>query len=455
MGHADDGFTARIELAKLADSSIDAQYYLVDDDVSGRLFLGQLLAAADRGVRVRLLIDDIDLEGRDTLLAGLDAHPHFDLRVFNPFSREGSRGVQFLSRFEEVSHRMHNKSFTVDNLVTIVGGRNIGDQYFSADPEIGFLDLDLMAVGSPVPAVSEQFDLYWNSSLAYPATVLLPGVSPDERQGALDALRKAALQAAQTPFAIASGQSEFARRVQDGAIPFRWGKAEVAYDAPGKLTPQEEDDAFLLSDTAWQYLEQVESEFILFAAYFVPGPEQMAWFRQLRDRGVRVRVLTNSLASTDVAAVHAGYARYRPELLRIGVELYELNRRWVRREGRPFWLGSGLSKASLHEKAFVIDRHQGFVGSMNFDPRSFAINTEIGIFFDAPSEAASMADWFDRHIERLAFRLELREEHGEERIRWHYQADGEARWFDTEPHTTLGQRMGVGLLGILPFEELL
>ena len=251
MGHADDGFTARMQLVELADHSIDAQYYLVDDDVSGRLFLGRLLAAADRGVRVRLLMDDIDLEGHDALLAGLDAHPHFDLRVFNPFSREGSRGGQFLSRFEEVSHRMHNKSFTVDNLVTIVGGRNIGDQYFSADPKLGFLDLDLMAIGSPVAAVSAQFDLYWNSSLAYPATVLLPGVSADARQGALTALREAALRAAQTPFAMASGKSELARRIQDGNIRFRWGTAEVAYDAPGKLTPQEEDDAFLLADKAW------------------------------------------------------------------------------------------------------------------------------------------------------------------------------------------------------------
>ena len=450
-----DAFVARAVLARFAERSIDVQYYLYHDDLVGRLFTAQLLKAADRGVRVRLLVDDMDLEGRDLGAATLDAHPNIEVRIFNPFSRKAGRAFQFITRMGSVTRRMHNKSFTVDNQVTILGGRNIGNEYFEADPDLAFADLDVMGIGPVAQKVSASFDQYWNSASAYPATVLRgkpPTAEEIERLGReLEAFVR---QQHHSAYLQALENSSLARRLRAHDVAFYWGKADVIYDQPEKIQHGFDKTEYHLSPKLIPYLKKIEKELVIFSPYFVPGKEGTAFLSDLARRGVRVRILTNSLASNDVGIVHSGYAKYRKALLRAGVELFEMNKKLTAEERKEKKGPGGSSKASLHAKSFVFDRRQVFVGSLNLDPRAWVHNTEIGVIFDQPQIAAAMSDWFDRNVETVAFRLELvAPEKGPEKILWHGQVDGEKKTFDVDPYAGFWQRLGVGFLGLLPIES--
>ncbi|MBT8438567.1 MAG: phospholipase D family protein [Gammaproteobacteria bacterium] len=450
-----DAFVARALLAHYAERSIDLQYYLYHRDLVGRLLMNKLIQAADRGVRVRLLIDDMDLGGRDDSLLALHSHPNIEMRVFNPFDRKIGRMSQFVTGFGSVTRRMHNKSFTVDNQVTIVGGRNIGNEYFDADPTLEFSDLDVMAIGNVVQDVSYSFDLYWNSELAYPVTTIIENRLAEEETDQLYQKLQAYIEEHRdNPYLTALRGSDLANTIRQKNVVYQWGKADVVYDLPEKISSDRDATELHLMTQLAPYFHAVEKELIIYSPYFVPGKEGVEFFQSLTDRGVRVRILTNSLASNDVSVVHAGYAKYRKALLRAGVELYEKNKKLTRTQRKEKKGVGSSSKASLHAKSFVLDREKVFIGSLNLDPRSFYENSEIGVVISSAETAASMAEEFEQTVKEGAFRLELvSDDEYNEYILWHGYENGVKVTFEYDPYTSIWRRMGVGFMRIMPIES--
>ena len=451
-----DAFVARAVLAEMAERSIDTQYYMIHNDVVGNLFIANLYKAAERGVRVRLLIDDIDQEDRDSGFAILDAHPKIEVRIFNPFGRNTGRSGQYITGFGKQTRRAHNKSFTVDSQATILGGRNIGDEYFNADPEMSFVDMDVVGIGPVAREVALSFDLYWNSELSYPITALIEALPTEEEA----AQRKKQF----FEYVAQLHDSEYMQHLRDADLTnivdehsekYSWGVSVVVADDPAKLTHDTSVTEYRLIEQLKPYLENVESELVIYSPYFVPGKAGVAFLQALRDKGVRVRILTNALSSTDVSAVHAGYSKYRKDLLRMGVELYELNKNLNAEEREKMKVGGVTgSMASLHAKVFVLDRKQVFIGSLNLDPRSLVQNTEIGVVFDSVEIAERMSDDFDRKIDEAAFRLELEPvDKGIEQIIWHGIVDGRQQTLYKEPYTGFWKRFGVGFMRIFPIES--
>jgi len=450
-----DAFVARAALAHVAEKSIDAQYYLFHNDLTGKLFMDQLLKAADRGVRVRLLVDDMGQEGKDLGAAALDSHPNIEVRLFNPFSRKTGRILQLITRMGSVTRRMHNKSFTVDNQVTILGGRNIGDEYFEAKPDLAFADLDVMAIGPVVSRVSGSFDQYWNNELAYPASTIaerLPTAAESEQS--LQVFNEFIAKQIDSPYLQALKNSDLTARIREDRIHYYWGTAEVVYDQPEKISHERSKTEYHLSTQLNPYFEAIDKELLLFSPYFVPGKEGTAFLTGLAEQGVRVRILTNSLSSTDVGLVHSGYVKYREKLLRGGVELYELNKKLTRKQRKEKKGQEGSSKASLHTKSFVFDREKVFIGSLNLDPRSVTENTEIGVVLTSTEMAVEMSTWFDENIEQVAFRLELKKgKSGSGKVLWHGFENGKPRTFSVDPYTSLWRRLSVGFMSLLPIES--
>ena len=439
-----------------AEHSIDAQYYLLNNDLVGNLFLDLLLDAADRGVRVRLLVDDMTLDDdRDIGAAQIDAHPNIEVRVFNPFGRNLPRWLQYLSRFGDVTRRMHNKSFTVDNSVTVIGGRNIGDEYFDADPNLLFGDLEVLAVGPVVEEVSSVFDLYWNSDISYPVSSLVthkpnPSAVADARR----LLQAFVRRHQESAYPRALHENPLIGVIQDWHFEFEWGGATVLFDHPDKIKAARDQDHLKLTTQLDTHSEQIDTELYIISPYFVPGREGVEMLLELRQRGVRVRVLTNSLASTDVSVVHAGYSRYRRFLLRGGVELYELDESLSRQQRRERKGPHRSARGSLHAKSFIIDRSEVFIGSMNFDPRSIVENTEIGMLIRSPKMADEISRWFDLIAERSAFRPAL--EHGwgnTEVLVWYRTTDGEVTRLTSEPNAGLWRRFSNIILQLFPLES--
>ena len=454
LGNGLDAFVARAVLAHGADRSIDVQYYLYHSDLVARLFTDQLLKAADRGVRVRLLVDDMDLEGRDLNVAAMDSHPNVEVRIFNPFSRKTGRTIQFVTRMGSVTRRMHNKSFTVDNQVTILGGRNMGNEYFDADPDLAFSDLDVLCIGPVAQEVSTAFDLYWNSELAYPVSVLIDKPpTPEEIKQMRQELNEYIAKQVDSDYLKALRNSNLANTIRQKNVRYRWGEAVVFYDQPEKILHDFDKTEYHLAPKLAPYFEGVQEELIIFSPYFVPGKKGTAFLTQLSQRGVRVRILTNSLSSNDVGVVHAGYAKYRKNLLRGGVELYEMNKKLTRKQRKEKKGKGGSSKASLHAKSFVFDRKKVFIGSLNLDPRAVIHNTEIGVVMESTEIATGMSDWFDQHIEEVSFRLELKKKNGTEKLLWHGLVDGKQQTFDVDPYTGFWRRFGIGFMSLLPIES--
>lgn len=457
LGNGRDAFVARALLAEQAERSIDVQYYMFHQDTVGNLLIKFLLDAADRGVRVRLLIDDMYGEqGQDVWLA-LDSHPSMEVRLFNPFIRGRSKNLQFVTRLKDVNYRMHSKTYTVDNQATIVGGRNIGSEYFDADPDLAFTDLDALAVGPVVPVVSSEYDEYWNSEYAYPVTTLVGSPAAPDALEELRSKKTEFLQQQSTSAYIkALDDSDLANGLRAKTVQFFWAPSKIIHDSSEKKAHDADWQGELLISQLAPYIKAVTKEFILVSPYFVPGDAAAAEFCKLAENGARVAILTNSLASNDVAAVHAGYSKYRKQLLRCGVELYELNEQIRREEQRMFrWL-PGLSKSSLHAKTMGMDREIMFVGSFNFDQRSLHINNEIGILFEEPEIARNSAEKFDANIGKVAFRLELvTDNNGRESIRWHGIQNGQQVVLDSEPYVGFWTKASVEILKLLPIDSYL
>ena len=448
LADARDAFAARMLLARAAERSLDAQYYIWENDLSGRLLFEALHEAAERGVRVRLLLDDHNTPGLDPMLAALDAHPNIEVRLFNPFRVRWPRWIGYLVDFRRLNRRMHNKSITADREATILGGRNVGDEYFGAEEEgVTFVDLDVLAVGRVVREVAEDFDRYWESAAVRPARQVLGRARAPWR------VQPRGPEA--TDYVEAVRRSPFVRDLLEGRLDLDWAEAHLVSDDPGKVLRRHSDGSALLPGRLRSLLGEPRWRVQLVSAYFVPAAEGTRSLAELARQGVEVRVLTNAFEATDVAPVHAGYAKRRRALLAAGVALYEL-RRLSPGRGRPGLAGSsgsGASSASsLHAKIFSVDERRVFIGSFNFDPRSARLNTEMGLVIDSPALAQRIEDRFETGIPERSYEARLSEAG---RVYWVERRDGCEVRHDTEPGTSLLQRGVVRLLGLLPIEWLL
>ena len=448
-----DAFATRALLAAAAEKSLDVQYYIWHGDAVGYLLFEALWRAAERGVRVRLLLDDNNTSGLDPTLAALDAHPNIEVRLYNPFVQRTGRVFGYLTDFRRLNRRMHNKSFTADNQVTVIGGRNIGGEYFGVGSEVVFADLDVAVVGTAVGEVSRQFDLYWNSPSAYPASSVVDASAT----GGADSLMLRFAAARSDPEAAAYLEAMRAtpvvRDILDRKLSFEWATAKLVHDSPAKTLDTSDRADHLLFPALVQAMGRPARTLDLVSPYFVPGEEGAASLAALARGGVKVRILTNSLAASDVVAVHAGYAKRRRDLLRAGVRLYEL-RPTATEELPSTRNGVGSSSSSgLHAKTFAVDGARIFVGSFNFDLRSLLLNTELGLAIDSPALAVAMADAFDRTVPRAAYEVVLAPDGRS--LQWiERTAAGEKR-YDTEPEANWLRRTGVGVMSLLPIEWLL
>ncbi|GGD38815.1 putative cardiolipin synthase [Pseudoxanthomonas indica] len=443
-----DAFAIRALTAQAAGRSLDLQYYLWHDDFTGQLLDRELLRAADRGVRVRLLLDDMNGHGKDSFLAAMDTHPNIEVRLFNPTrNRAGvlGRGVEMLLRGFSLNRRMHNKAWIADGRVAVVGGRNVGDEYFDAATDTNFLDLDVALLGPAVQQTEAIFDAFWNSQAAIPLGALVK-VEPDALVELRTEVEKSVASRRADPYLARLAQSPSVRSMVAGEAPLYWlDHAQVVSDPPAKLAGEGQEQWLMFK--LFPAMSAAKRELRIISPYYVPGDRGVQWAAQLRARGVKVGVLTNSLAATDVMAVHSGYAPYRVPLLRAGVELHELMPQGQQDGGSLF----GSSGASLHTKAFAVDGETGFIGSFNLDPRSINLNTEMGILFkDKQATAQLLARYREKSGPEQSYRLALLDDGS---LRWHEDAHVPPRVWEHEPGVGLWRRSAVKVLEWLPLES--
>jgi putative cardiolipin synthase len=491
LDSVETAFTSRLALIDGAQRSLDLQYYAIHADSSTEILLQHLRDAARRGVRVRVLMDDFNIVGTDAQVLRLAFEPNVQMRLFNPLpgSRDSLIGrlIGSVKDIGRIQKRMHNKLFLADNALGIAGGRNLGDAYFGADDKSNFVDLDVLAFGRVVRDMSASFDRYWNDELAYPVQALM------SRED-LEALRKKLDIAPQDdPSRSTPPQAPAALPVGAGASPtilpsvtttavfsaeqpmdlqritLTWAPAVLMVDKPGKIGPgdDEVDAGDTVVDGLLTLMQQARQELLIISPYFVPGDEMMKVFAQLRAKGTRVRVLTNSLASNDAPAAHAGYARYRKDLLAMGVELYEMRAeqpgsasgfgstpgfggRSVAGSG-PGGSKSGTSRASLHSKAVVIDRRLSIIGSMNLDLRSQLKNSEVALVIRSTGIAGEAARLIESSFARSAYRLEL----AQGKLHWRAPPGAAFKDATSEPEAGTKLRLLVDVLGPFAPDEML
>lgn len=503
-----EAYATLLTLADRAERTLDLQYFIIESDNAVRELMRHVLAAAERGVRVRMLVDDLHSDGRDVAFLRFSSHKNIDVRLFNPFpGGRMSNVTRYLSgaaEFRRVNRRMHNKAFIADNALAVTGGRNLGAEYFTQDKNTNFVDLDVLAAGPAVRQLSAAFDAYWNSEFAYPVQALAPEPSdahpPEQKDGnypppvTLPNRPAAPLQRIDVPtvpieMGSASGPQESARRITDpeqrrlrdqtdlasttpvDPLPLRpaprdwfladqiarrrlnleWAAAQVIVDRPAKVSGENvEPGDERLAQTLMHLVGQAQREVILISPYFVPGKRGVEVAKGLHGRGVSLRVLTNSLAATDAPIVHVGYAKYRGALIDGDVELYELR---PTLGDRPKVVGAFRSaEASLHVKSVIVDRSTLFVGSMNIDPRSIALNTETGLVIRSPVLAQAVARLFDQSVGSSAYRVS-KADNGQ--LRWTTQENGKEVVIHHEPDVGLGRRVWIQMLAPFTPEELL
>ncbi|MFN3817854.1 phospholipase D family protein [Blastomonas sp.] len=452
-------YVARVKLIRAADVSLDVQYYIWREDVAGLLLLEELREAADRGVRVRLLLDDNGIAKLDDELAALETHPNIEVRLFNPFVIRKPKIAGYLLDCFRLNRRMHNKSLTADNQMTIIGGRNIGDEYFGPGDQPEFADLDVLAIGAIVPEMAADFGRYWTSASAYPAPLILPRAGPGA-QAEVARKTRALIETSSLARNYAAAvendtrAGSYADPLTHDDIDYEWVPVTMLSDDPAKALGKEPRDPAPLGAIG-AIMRETRQQLGLVSAYFVPAKSGAAMFESLSAQGASVDVLTNALSSTDVAVVHAGYARYRKRLLRAGVRLWEMKGDAPRHPStRSGVLGSlpRSSRSSLHAKTFTIDGRKLFVGSFNFDPRSMHLNTELGFLMDSPVLAERLQHLFNEPLRHRAYEVQL-------------TPQGKLLWIDAtpdgtvhhhhDPGATLLRRAQVVLWSMLPIEWLL
>jgi putative cardiolipin synthase len=443
-----DAFGARLALMAAAEASIDAQYFLMKPDNAGLVFGGKLLEAAGRGVRVRLLLDDIFTTVDDVDLAMLDNHPNIEVRIFNPISRKGVYAFNYVGHFSLANRRMHNKAFIVDNQIAVVGGRNIAAEYYQLETTGEFLDFDMVAAGPIVREVSTEFDTYWNHELAVPMAALYQEKDQAKMEESRATLLQEMSEAGDTIYADAIN-TELMKQFFAHTLPPYIAEATLLTDKPEKLLVEVSDDQQILVNALRDAMDSAEQEIYIFTPYFIPRKRGIEFIQQLRARGIRIVILTNSLATNNHTSVHSAYATYRKDLLRAGVELWE-----ARADAAKITDPDGnttLESLTLHTKGILIDRKRIFVGSLNLDPRSIDINTEMGLLIESPEMGAQLADSSSENIAAIAYQLKLDDNN---KISWHATIDGEDVVETKEPQTTAWRRFSAWFLKIAPEKQL-
>ncbi len=445
----DDGLSAlaaRIWLINSAERSLDLQYFILKGDATGQLVAAKLLAAADRGVRVRFLLDDIMTKGLDDGLIALNTHPNIEVRIFNPLTRQSFKFWSMVVDFGRANRRMHNKSLTADSQLTIVGGRNLGDEYFDLHEGSLFIDMDLIAAGPVAREVSDVFDMFWNSDKAVPMEAFDKG----KNKFNLEQLREFLDGSADSRAAYeAAFKSQLVADLLDDRVHFVAAPYQVLTDRPDKLdNPIAEEHQILVTELG-RAAYVATSELIIVSPYFIPRDSGMIMLRDLVTRGIRVIVVTNSLAANNHVPVHSAYSKYRKPLLEAGVEIYEL-----RVDAAALQTDDAEEDSpptTLHAKAVIVDQKWLFVGSLNIDPRSIEINTEMGLVLESPILATEFRDSVMVDIELYAYKVSLNDK-GD--LEWIAQGKDGREVFSKEPQTSFGRRFGAGFYRILPEGQL-
>lgn len=443
-----EALAVRLGGAARAERTIDVMYYLFNSDLTGLLLIDAMLKAADRGVRVRLLLDDVLTRGYDRGLMALDTHPNIEIRMFNPWARRYMRSLNMMLDFGRLNRRMHNKAFIVDNQAAVIGGRNIGNEYFAADENVNFGDLDVLALGPIVDEISDMFDIYWNHELAVPVPAIIK-LSADPRREIGEMRQRIAdalVVVEETRYA--GVMNDLLAYVQLNADDYLWAPYQFIYDSPDKAIRKKAGEAQSILTPMRKVLLAAEKEIIVVSPYFVPLDTTIKSFGDMRERGVETIVITNSLASNNHTAVHSGYAPSRKPLLAQGVRLYEV---------RPDIQVMGVEKSgiarsggTLHTKAFIVDRKKVFIGTFNWDPRSAYINTEMGVVIDEPRMASAFAESIFAQLPTRTYRLELSDKG---KIRWYTEVDGKEVEYAREPETSGWKRFKVKLFRLLPLKK--
>ncbi len=455
----------RLQLVRRAERSLDVQYYQIENDATGRYFLRTLRDAAQRGVRVRVLIDDLYTTGEDELLLAFASHENIELRLFNPFAAGrghlSTRVLWSLFDLERLNRRMHNKLMLADGVMAVAGGRNIGDRYFRRGSEENFIDLDTFATGPIVRRLADLFDRYWNSRHAFPVAALAASQrSRGELQERFDELTSplAAPAPSPPPPNDALGYGPLREELEAGRLGLIWAPAQAFADRPERVVGETASyggvpllDVEGVRYNVREQMRRARSEVALAAPYMIPGAAGMEVLAAMRERGVSTTVVTNSLSATDEPLVHTGYRRYRLGMLALGVELYELSSNRARRSVRLGILGSDVGR--MHLKTAVMDREILYVGSMNFDPRSDLHNTELGLIVSSPQMAHEVLKLIDLLKQQGCYRLRFDPATGT--IEWVNQEAGSAEVLHEEPDSTVWQRALLNLLAPLVPESLL
>ena len=442
-----DALGIRLRLAEKAEKSIDLQYFLMKNDTAGAVMANALLKAADRGVRIRFLLDDVFTSVPDDSFLLINKHPNIEIRIFNPVSRSGIYVFNYIGQFSQANRRMHNKSFTVDHSISVVGGRNIADEYFQLKENAVFVDFDVLAVGPIAAEISESFDQYWNHSLAVPIEQFIKDKKSEdlgtiradiaeELDGIYDTVYRKAL------------NSQLLKDLIADRKPLYIGPARVLSDDPDKLINAIDEAHMKLAQDLGKILEAAEKEIIFISPYYVPGESGVQFVRGLVAKGVRVVILTNSLASTNHVPVHSAYTRYRLDVIRAGVELYEMRANAARElsgnEDDPDAL-------TLHTKAILIDHRYMFIGSLNLDPRSIEINAEMGLLIDSEPMARDYTKNGDERMSTLTYRV-LENDKG--KLEWHARIDNQDVIETKEPLTGWWRRFKAWFMKIAPENQL-
>ncbi len=451
-----NAFVARFALATLAEKTLDIQYYIMHNDASGQYLGYAILSAADRGVKVRILVDDINLSGRDSRFKMLSQHKNIEIRIFNPLTnRDWFRHIELLINLKRAGRRMHNKAFIADNASAIIGGRNIGDEYFDARKNLNFVDLDLLTVGPIVTDITTSFNDYWHSHWA----------TPIEEISKTKVVRKQLLKlrrnlkdkwhhAKNTQYFQSLKHASFTQKIINRQIDFIWAEARLFYDRPEKLCKDEAEHTTHIGPQVMPYFNKTEKELLIATPYFVPGIRGTRWFKEKKKNGIDIKILTNSLAATDVTAVHAGYKKYRKQLLAAGISLFELKPTAKNLLSKTGKILEGSKQASLHAKYMVVDRQYVFIGSANLDPRSGLLNTEIGIMIDSPQLAEKTIELFNRSVSLENSYHVLLDKAGN-KLSWLTRKDDKEITFFQEPEVGFFRKLAVFIISLLPIENLL
>ncbi len=446
LNDGNEALGARLRMMESAEHSLDLQYFLLKPDLSGALVIQALLTAADRGVRVRFLLDDVFTPVTDEQLGLLDAHPNVSIRIFNPVMRPGPKALGFITEFSRVNRRMHNKSITADSAFAIVGGRNIADEYFQINTTSTYADFEVLVAGPAVSAISASFDMYWNDGWSVPMERLVEAPSAAqsaEARAALDTSLEPARQTYDQAF-----NDPYFDRLSTGEEPIFTGTAQVVADSPDKLKGSVQDGESVPAEALFERMRDAQHEVILLTPYFVPEDDGARLLTDLAARGVKVSVVTNSLASTNQTFVHAGYRRHRLPLLSAGVQLYEIRADALQTlEIVPPGDTTGIV---MHTKLAIIDGHQVFVGSLNFDPRSIKQNSELGLFIDSRPLADRIRENLTDELLGFTYRLARTPDN---RLVWYYDNPAAPSTTMQEPGATFWRNVLVDLTELLRVEQ--